>query len=123
MTTDRPRRAAAPTPVAGGDHHIRPEWVEAAADEIAGYPIGSGYNSLTVGPHEARDMAHDALAAVVPAIQAQAFRDAQEAWGGNWGREGRDVMFNVSGGDLTPQGRVGKWLESRADRIERGELP
>jgi hypothetical protein len=55
-------------------------------------------------------------------VKAEALREAQEAWGGNWGKEGRDVMFNALGDDLTPQGRVGKWLENRADRIERGDL-
>ncbi len=51
-------------------------------------------------------------------VKAEALREAVKAWGGNWGREGRDVMFNHSGDDLTPQGRVGKWLDASADRIK-----
>lgn len=93
-----------------------------AAIEAGQAEILTNWSMWVTSPRSARNMAAAVLDAATPFIQAQAIRDAQEAWGGNWGREGRDVMFNVSGGDLTPQGRVGKWLESRADRIERGEL-
>lgn len=30
-----------------------------------------------------------------------------------WREEGRGVMFNRNGDDLTPQGRVGKWLHNK----------
>lgn len=30
-----------------------------------------------------------------------------------WHKEGRAVLFNKAGDDLTPQGRVGKWLHEK----------
>lgn len=30
-----------------------------------------------------------------------------------WREEGRAVLFNKAGDDLTPQGRVGKWLHEK----------
>ena len=41
-----------------------------------------------------------------------------------WRKEGRAVMFNRAGDDLTPQARVGKWLHEKtivADHREAGQ--
>ena len=54
------------------------------------------------------------LVPVVAAAQAAALRDAAESWID----EGNAVMFNKAGDDLSPEGRVGKWLRDRAAAID-----
>lgn len=63
----------------------------------------------------------DVLAALtpedVPHLAAQVLRDAADDWRG----DGRGVMFNKAKDDLTPHQRVGKWLRTRADRLDADE--
>lgn len=102
MTPESSRRAAEPTPVAGGKSHVRPEWVEAAAKAIEALRFTA----------QAEHFAEAALAAVVPAIQAQALRDAAAHLD----------KYDAANVDLLT-GTVVRSLRARADRIERGELP
>jgi hypothetical protein len=59
----------------------------------------------------------DLLAGVRRATAEQTLRDAADEWHG-FG-QGRGVMFNRDGLDLTPQQRVEKWLRDRAARLAR----
>lgn len=62
---------------------------------------------------------HVLLADVRRATAEQTLRDAADEWHG-FG-QGRGVMFNRDGLDLTPQQRVEKWLRDRAARLAREE--
>ena len=89
-----------------GDYHIRPEWVEAAEKALV-----PNWKRPSHDADEARHQdALTVLAAVVPAIQAQALRD----WIAEWPTT-PDRTFRLA--DAAFEGL------HRADLIERGELP
>ena len=54
-----------------------------------------------------------AASKVAAPVQTRVLLDAADAWRS----EGRGVMFNRAGDDLTPEQRVGKWLRDRAARL------
>lgn len=95
-------------PVTG--EHIRPEWVEVGAKAL----VPNWRRRPLRGPDEARHLdAQTVLVAVVPAIQAQALRDAAEIVR-RYNLPDTPVLMYPSA--------VADALCERADRIESGEL-